>query len=234
VDISDKAEEYLRENMPESQEIIKRTHVLNKKENSKLSWETRFKNVESLLNTYQSSKLVITSRLHCALPCLALGTPVLLLYDENKEYTKDRLSDYAKIVTHMSTEEFLEKGIEIINKGITNPDDYLEIRNRVNRIVEEKLENIEGNINKDLPNIDNYKDFYIKPKKNIDYLYGITQEKYNKLNKDFINMSYERDYWKREFEILLEKYSDLRSENIGLIKKITKVGHRKAKFYEKK
>jgi hypothetical protein len=45
VDISDKAEEYLRENMPESQEIIKRTHVLNKKENSKLSWETRFKNV---------------------------------------------------------------------------------------------------------------------------------------------------------------------------------------------
>jgi Polysaccharide pyruvyl transferase len=32
-----------------------------------------------LLTLYNSAKLVITSRLHCALPCLALGTPVILL-----------------------------------------------------------------------------------------------------------------------------------------------------------
>jgi hypothetical protein len=32
-----------------------------------------------LLTLYSSAKLVITSRLHCALPCLALGTPVVLL-----------------------------------------------------------------------------------------------------------------------------------------------------------
>lgn len=34
---------------------------------------------QDLLATYSSAKLVLTSRLHCALPCLAMGTPVILL-----------------------------------------------------------------------------------------------------------------------------------------------------------
>ena len=34
---------------------------------------------QQVLNQYAKAKLVITSRLHCALPCLALGTPVVLL-----------------------------------------------------------------------------------------------------------------------------------------------------------
>jgi hypothetical protein len=32
-----------------------------------------------LLERYASAHLVITSRLHCALPCLAFGTPVLFI-----------------------------------------------------------------------------------------------------------------------------------------------------------
>lgn len=39
----------------------------------------RVDRAEELLATYSSAKLVITSRLHCALPCIALGTPVVLL-----------------------------------------------------------------------------------------------------------------------------------------------------------
>jgi hypothetical protein len=39
----------------------------------------RLSEAEKLLKRYRSAKLVITSRLHCALPCLALGTPVILL-----------------------------------------------------------------------------------------------------------------------------------------------------------
>lgn len=35
---------------------------------------------ENLLRKYASSKLVITSRLHCALPCVAYNTPVLVLF----------------------------------------------------------------------------------------------------------------------------------------------------------
>lgn len=39
----------------------------------------RLSRARELLTLYSSAKLVITSRLHCALPCLALGTPVVLL-----------------------------------------------------------------------------------------------------------------------------------------------------------
>lgn len=35
---------------------------------------------EDLIHKYSQAKLIITSRLHCALPALALGTPVLFLY----------------------------------------------------------------------------------------------------------------------------------------------------------
>jgi hypothetical protein len=35
------------------------------------------------LNRYATARLVITSRLHAALPCIAFGTPVVLLTDRN-------------------------------------------------------------------------------------------------------------------------------------------------------
>ena len=40
---------------------------------SDVSWEERAGKVEELLTVYQNATCVITSRLHCALPCLALG-----------------------------------------------------------------------------------------------------------------------------------------------------------------
>jgi hypothetical protein len=40
----------------------------------------RFAKARALLDIYRSAKAVVTSRLHCALPCLALGTPVLLIH----------------------------------------------------------------------------------------------------------------------------------------------------------
>lgn len=39
----------------------------------------KFAMAEELLNKYARAKLVITSRIHCALPCLALGTPVIFV-----------------------------------------------------------------------------------------------------------------------------------------------------------
>jgi hypothetical protein len=40
------------------------------------SREERFQIAEELLDKYAKAKLVITSRIHCALPCLAMGVPV--------------------------------------------------------------------------------------------------------------------------------------------------------------
>ena len=39
----------------------------------------KFEMAEDLLHKYAKAKLVITSRIHCALPCLALGTPVIFV-----------------------------------------------------------------------------------------------------------------------------------------------------------
>lgn len=45
--------------------------------------ELRLSTVSAMLNRYAIAKFVITSRLHCALPCLALGTPVLFVPPTN-------------------------------------------------------------------------------------------------------------------------------------------------------
>lgn len=43
------------------------------------SQKEKFEMAENLLHKYARAKLVITSRIHCALPCLALGTPVIFV-----------------------------------------------------------------------------------------------------------------------------------------------------------
>lgn len=48
--------------------------------------EDRLVKTQELLTRYQNASLVFTSRIHCALPCLALGTPVYFMdlgYDRN-------------------------------------------------------------------------------------------------------------------------------------------------------
>jgi len=44
-----------------------------------ISDEEKFAMAEDLLKKYARAKLVITSRIHCALPCLAMGTPVIYI-----------------------------------------------------------------------------------------------------------------------------------------------------------
>ena len=41
--------------------------------------EEKFAYAEECMRKYAKAKLVITSRIHCALPCLAMGTPVIFL-----------------------------------------------------------------------------------------------------------------------------------------------------------
>ena len=41
--------------------------------------DDRFNKAKRLLKSFASAKLVITSRIHCALPCLAMGTPVIFV-----------------------------------------------------------------------------------------------------------------------------------------------------------
>lgn len=45
--------------------------------------ESRFQRAEELVRLYSNAQLVITSRIHCALPCLGLNTPVVFLQNDD-------------------------------------------------------------------------------------------------------------------------------------------------------
>ena len=48
-------------------------------------FNARMDNAKALLTQYASAEIVFTRRLHCAMACLAVGTPVLLLYHPEYE-----------------------------------------------------------------------------------------------------------------------------------------------------
>lgn len=59
------------------------THLYNPKVFS--NEDEKFDEAERLLKKYSQASIVITSRIHCALPCLAIETPVLYTDDMDKE-----------------------------------------------------------------------------------------------------------------------------------------------------
>ncbi|MHA7059200.1 polysaccharide pyruvyl transferase family protein [Aquimarina sp. M1] len=63
-----------------SKEVLDSASFINQEPPSKTyTDEQKFDMAVELLNKYARAKLVITSRIHCALPCLAMGTPVIFV-----------------------------------------------------------------------------------------------------------------------------------------------------------
>lgn len=145
VDVPNEVEKHIKKYMSNEYKIDIKTHKLDLSINSLLSYEQRMLNVEKLLNDYQSCSLVITTRLHCALPCLALNIPVILIYDNNNNDIKNRLKDYRNYIKNYSVSEFVE---------IKNLDEFInmELNNNEVKQIAEKLEkickNYIGNSNK--------------------------------------------------------------------------------------
>jgi hypothetical protein len=57
-----------------------------------------------MLKKYQSAYCVVTTRLHCALPCLALGTPVLMI---KEEISRKRIETYYNFFDTCTFDELL-------------------------------------------------------------------------------------------------------------------------------
>jgi len=92
----------------------------------------RFKLADELIQKYASAKYVITSRIHCALPCLGLGTPVIYIQntDENK-ISKCRLNGISDLflTSKVSFKEckvfnFPTDYPLTVNSNFSNPTDY--------------------------------------------------------------------------------------------------------------
>ena len=89
--------------------------------------------VEKILKKYQEAHLVITSRLHAALPCLALETPVIVIHKE--VFDKDRLGSFFEYFENFLEKDILDMEIcEMLKEPKTNSDEYVHNRQYVSTV----------------------------------------------------------------------------------------------------
>jgi len=69
------------------EDVLKKAIFLKQDAAKHSSEEQRFADAEKLLERYARAKMVVTSRIHCALPCLALGTPVIFINGDLENLT---------------------------------------------------------------------------------------------------------------------------------------------------
>lgn len=132
------------------------THTLNQQETASKDINQRMNNVENLLKKYQSAKLVITTRLHAALPCIALKTPVVLIHKDF--FDEDRLGTFFEYVTNYTDEEFLKMDIkEMLDSPKANKDSYIRIKKKIDKTCKDFIKKCNKNLNSnELPEINEY------------------------------------------------------------------------------
>ena len=169
---------------------------------SKETWEQRKERVEKTLKLYQGAHMVITTKLHCSLPCLALETPVLLLFDDSVPENFDRIGTYLPYLNNINRKIFKNEKIDFDNPK-KNPTKYLKLRKQLEKRCKEFIS--KPTEKRQLPNIDEYK-FYVEKSRimrNIPIKYlGVLQKKYedeciksSKMNDEIYRLSkYEKKY----------------------------------------
>ena len=206
VDVDENSANIIRNNT--KREIKEITHDVKAEEISKKSFNERMKDVEDLLKMYQAAHIVFTNRLHVALPCVALGTPVVLIHKEY--YEKDRIETYLKYVTSYSDKEFAEENVrEIIEYPKENSKEYLTTRNALvsrckNFIAECENNNILSD--EELPEIEEYTK-YVNSIKWYKEIYGDIRVKAK-------NNIYESENRYKEYENKIRQLNEEKGETI--------------------
>ena len=183
VDLPEDIIEKVKTNTNDEIEVL--THWLNPEEMSNKDFNKRMQDVETLLKKYQEARLVITNRLHVALPCIALGTPVILIHKEIFE--NDRLETYLKFVTYFIDTDFLEMDIkELLNNPRLNSDEYIEIRDSLIQRCEQFINNCENNNfnTQILPDVEEYYKNYVSK---IEWYRKLHEETYIKSKQMIFN-----------------------------------------------
>lgn len=118
------------------QEIKKRTtrpvYNISREISPYFTQEERFQIAKIVLYLYQSAHCVITSRLHAAMPCLALETPVLLL-DSNDEtiHNDGRYKGLAELCNTVKENDFMADKNSYDIATPPNPSLYLDLRHKL-------------------------------------------------------------------------------------------------------
>ncbi len=127
VDIGEELLQYLKKHVKE--EIIIKTHKIKL---GNYSIKERFSMVEEYLKLYQGARLIVTTRLHAALPAIALGTPVLFVKD-TRFY--NRTSTYIPYIYSAFPEEIISnKKFYDFNNPFPSSNFYINISNDIEHI----------------------------------------------------------------------------------------------------
>ena len=216
-------------------DVIKETHTLNSIEHSKLSFDERMKFVEDRLKLYQSCKIIITSRLHVALPCISLGVPVILIYDSNNIDVKNRLGKYIDLLNYTSKEEFLKNP----NYNINNKKEFLKYRDSLNKTITDFIKKSSNLTIDKKEDVYNYYKYFVERKNYLDKIYKPKISEYERIiNKLRIqNIVYEKQSRIRTINYVetrrqLEEILSSRSYKLSL--KIKKMADRIRKIIKRK
>lgn len=128
--------------------LAEATYVRQELPANKYSEEEKFTIAEELLRQYSTAKLVITSRIHCALPCLAMGTPVIYLNGFEEKFDACRMEGLSELFhtininrkTGAISSNFDMEGLIDENFSLDNKDDYLKLVNELEKTVESFLD----------------------------------------------------------------------------------------------
>lgn len=85
-----------------------------------LSDDEYFRQAETLLRIYEQADLVLTSRIHCALPCLGMGTPVVLFANDAGDLRFPGLIDWLNTVRY-TRKGNIRTSIQTENGSVVNP-----------------------------------------------------------------------------------------------------------------
>ena len=94
---------------------------------ARMSQIERFASARELLMMYSAARLVVTSRLHCALPCLALGTNVVFL-EPSGDF--DRLDGLRELLNTFTRDDVVNRRIDWESPP-ANPSLHLALRDQL-------------------------------------------------------------------------------------------------------
>ena len=114
--------------------IVHTTHSFNLNN----SQNKRFNIAKELLDKYSKAKLVITSRLHGALPCLALNTPFIFV---NNRYSirYEGLYEFMNTIGINATKQFNINVMLDENNFVINPKKYLKYSNKLKHKIKQLI-----------------------------------------------------------------------------------------------
>jgi hypothetical protein len=74
------------------------------------------KQMEDLLHQYCSAKLIITTKIHCALPCIGMGLPVILIHPNPADPRLYTVKQFIPVISYESLMKMAEAPASFVNK----------------------------------------------------------------------------------------------------------------------